>query len=88
MDSNTPQSNESQGNDLEQRVRAVIESFKPYIQADGGDIEFVGMKDDGVVQVRLHGACRGCPASQMTLKNGVERQLRERIPEVTGVEGL
>ncbi|MBP7746612.1 MAG: NifU family protein [Phycisphaerae bacterium] len=69
---------------LAERTRAVIESFRPYIQADGGDIEFVGI-EDGVVQVRLKGACSGCPHAAMTLQMGVERHLRERVPEIKGV---
>jgi Fe-S cluster biogenesis protein NfuA len=69
---------------LDERTREVIESFRPYIQADGGDIEFVGVQD-GIAQVRLHGACTGCPHAAMTLQMGVERHLRERVPEIKGV---
>jgi Fe-S cluster biogenesis protein NfuA len=72
---------------LEERVRAVIESFRPYIQADGGDIEFVGVENN-VAQVRLQGACVGCPHAAMTLQAGVERHLKERVPEITGVVNL
>jgi len=72
---------------LEQRTREVIESFRPYIQADGGDIEFVGV-ENGIAQVRLQGACVGCPHAAMTLQMGVERHLRERVPEIKGVENL
>ena len=72
---------------LEERVREVIESFRPYIQADGGDIEFVAV-EDAVVKVRLQGACTSCPMSQVTLKMGVEKQLRERVPEVQSVEAV
>jgi len=68
-----------------QRVVEVIETIRPAIQSDGGDLEFVDMKDDGVVQVRLHGACIGCPSANMTLKMGVERYLKENVPEVTAV---
>lgn len=57
------------------------------LQADGGDIELVEI-DGGVVKVRLKGACAGCPMSQMTIKNGVERLLKEQIPEVTSVESV
>ncbi|MBU0637351.1 MAG: NifU family protein [Planctomycetes bacterium] len=70
---------------MRDRVSQVIESFRPFIQADGGDIELVDVRDDGSVAVRLKGACVGCPMSAMTLKAGVERHLRERIPEVTEV---
>jgi Fe-S cluster biogenesis protein NfuA len=55
------------------------------VQEDGGDLEFVGVDDQGVVSVRLHGACVGCPSSAMTLKHGIERHLRERVPEVREV---
>ena len=69
---------------LADRTREVIESFRPYIQADGGDIEFIGVQD-GIAQVRLKGACSGCPHAAMTLQMGVERHLRERVPEIKGV---
>jgi Fe-S cluster biogenesis protein NfuA len=69
-----------------ERVEAVIERIRPAVQSDGGDLELVGVTDEGVVQVRLHGACIGCPSSSMTLHMGIERNVREKIPEVTGVE--
>jgi len=72
------------GMSLEERTRRVIESFRPYIQADGGDIELIGV-EDGIAQVRLRGACRGCPHAAVTLQMGVERHLREQIPEIKGV---
>ena len=72
---------------IAERAREVIESFRPYIQADGGDIDFVGY-EDGVVTVRLRGACAGCPHAAMTLKMGVERHLRERVPEIKEVVNL
>ena len=65
------------------RVSMVIERLRPSIQADGGDIEVVSVDDDGLVTIRLHGACVGCPSSSMTLKLGVERNLKENVPEVT-----
>ena len=68
------------------RVEAVIERIRPAVQSDGGDLELVDVTDEGVVQVRLHGACIGCPSSGMTLHMGIERNVREKIPEVTGVE--
>ena len=61
--------------------------FGPSLQADGGDVELVEVVD-GVVKVRLKGACAGCPMSQMTLKNGIERFLKEEIPEVKSVESV
>lgn len=70
------------------RVAALLERIRPAIQLDGGDLELVEVRDDGVVAVRLHGACVGCPSSEITLRAGVERQLRDHIPEVTGVESI
>ena len=64
-------------------VAAVLELIRP--QADGGDVQLVDVSDDGVVTVELQGACKGCPMSQMTLANGVERILKERVPGVTKV---
>jgi Fe-S cluster biogenesis protein NfuA len=70
---------------LRQRVQGVIDLIRPAVQADGGDIELVDVTGDGVVQIRFHGACHGCPSSHMTLQMGIERNLREQIPEVTQV---
>ena len=67
------------------RVQGVIDLIRPAVQADGGDIELVDVAADGLVQVRFHGACHGCPSSSMTLHMGIERNLRERVPEVTRV---
>ena len=67
------------------KVQGVIDLIRPAVQADGGDIELVDVSDAGVVQIRFHGACHGCPSSSMTLHQGIERNLRERIPEVTRV---
>lgn len=69
-----------------QRVEQVIERIRPAVQSDGGDLELVNVTDEGVVQVRLHGACIGCPSSTMTLHMGIERNVREKVPEVTAVE--
>ena len=68
------------------RVEQVIERIRPAVQSDGGDLELVAVTDEGVVQVRLHGACIGCPSSGMTLHMGIERNVREKVPEVTAVE--
>lgn len=73
------------GQSVRDRVDAVLAQIRPMIQADGGDIQLVNVDDKGLVQVRLQGACVGCPASQMTLKMGVERNLMEKVPEVTEV---
>ena len=70
---------------FEQKVKEIIESIRPMLQNDGGDIELVGVQPDNSVQVRLQGACRGCPGAQMTLKMGVERLLKENVPEVKQV---
>jgi Fe-S cluster biogenesis protein NfuA len=67
-------------------VQAVLDKIRPALQADGGDVELVDVTEDGVVKVALQGACRGCPMSQLTLANGVERVLKENLPEVTRVE--
>ena len=67
---------------LSERIAEVIETIKPMLQNDGGDIELVSVEEDNTVKVRLKGACKGCPGAQMTLKMGVERLLKERIPEV------
>jgi Fe-S cluster biogenesis protein NfuA len=68
-----------------ERVQGVINLIRPAVQADGGDIELVDVTPAGVVQIRFHGACHGCPSSTMTLQMGIERNLRERVPEITQV---
>ncbi len=72
---------------MEEQVKAVLEKIRPSLQADGGDVEFVAV-NAGVVQVRLKGACAGCPMSQMTLKSGIEKFLKREIPGVLSVEGV
>lgn len=79
---------EATGNGLKERVQEVLNEVRPSLQRDGGDVEFVDLGDDGVVKVRLTGACAGCPMSQMTLQMGIQRVLQEKIPEVKGVEGV
>lgn len=71
---------------MQERVQAALDLIRPALQADGGDVELVEVGDDGVVKVKLVGACRGCPMSQLTLANGVERVLKEQVPEVVRVE--
>jgi Fe-S cluster biogenesis protein NfuA len=73
---------------MREKVEAVINELRPALQADGGDIELVDVTEEGIVKVRLQGACRGCPGATMTLKMGVERMLRQRIPEVKTVENV
>jgi len=71
------------------KVQEVIERIRPMLQADGGDIELVDVNEEtGVVSVRLQGACKGCPGAAMTLKMGVERHLKEKVPAVTSVEAV
>ncbi|HEY72383.1 MAG: hypothetical protein B6I35_15105 [Anaerolineaceae bacterium 4572_32.2] len=73
---------------LQEQVEKSLGSIRPSLQADGGDVELVGVDDEGVVSVRLTGACRGCPMSTLTLKMGIERTLRAQIPEVKSVEAV
>lgn len=73
---------------LQDRVERILNLIRPAVQADGGDLELVNITPDRVVQIRLHGACVGCPSSTITLKVGIERNLKEHIPEIRGVESL
>lgn len=73
---------------MKERVQTALDKIRPALQADGGDVELVEVTDDGVVKVALQGACRGCPMSQLTLANGVERVLKQEIPEVVRVEAV
>lgn len=79
---------ETQSTSLSDKVSAVIDLIRPAVQSDGGDIEFVEVSDEGVVSIRMHGACVGCPSSDMTLRIGIERTLKDRIPEITKVEAV
>jgi Fe-S cluster biogenesis protein NfuA len=72
---------------MQEQVQKAIDKIRPALQRDGGDVELVSV-EDGVVKVRLQGACKGCPMSQMTLKNGIEKFLQKEIPEVVRVEGV
>ena len=72
---------------MRERVEKALEKIRPALQADGGNIELVDVTD-GVVKVKLTGACGGCPMSQMTLKMGVERTLKQQVPEVKSVESV
>ncbi|HHZ20251.1 MAG TPA: NifU family protein [Firmicutes bacterium] len=73
---------------MKEKVQAVLEKVRPSLQADGGDVQLVDVTSDGVVKVRLQGHCAGCPMSQMTLKNGIERLLKSEVPEVQRVESV
>ena len=70
---------------MRDRVAETLETIRPFLQRDGGDVELVDVSDDGIVQVRLTGACCGCPMSQMTLSEGIERELKAQVPEVKQV---
>lgn len=71
---------------MRDKVEAVLEKTRPGLQADGGDVELVDVTEEGVVKLRLTGACHGCPMSRVTLHHWIERELRSQIPEVTAVE--
>jgi len=73
---------------MEREVRAALDGIRPTLQADGGDVELVEVTEDGVVRVRLQGACHGCPMAQMTIKNGIERVLKEQVSGITEVEAV
>lgn len=68
--------------ELLQRINSAIESVRPYLNADGGDVELIDVTDDMTVKVRLTGACEGCPFSMMTLKAGIEQAIRRNAPEI------
>ncbi len=72
---------------MKDKVTEALDKVRPSLQADGGDVELVDVAD-GVVKVKLKGACAGCPMSQMTLKNGIERYLKQAVPEVKSVESV
>jgi len=69
---------------MREKVEEVLEQIRPYLKADGGDVELLDV-EEGIVRVRLIGACGGCPMSMLTLKNGIERLLKEQLPEVSEV---
>ena len=70
---------------FEEQIKTALEDVRPQLQADGGDVEFVTVSDDGIVSVKLQGKCNGCPMSQMTVKLGIETYLKKKIPRVTSV---
>ncbi len=72
--------------ELETRVKSVIDQVRPYLEADGGNIQFINLTDDNVVNVELQGACATCPMSIMTLKQGVEQAMKKAIPQIKSVE--
>ncbi|MFC1627942.1 NifU family protein [Gemmatimonadota bacterium] len=78
---------ENQADDLKGRVQAVLETLRPALQMDGGDAELVDVKE-GIVLLRLMGACAGCPMSTMTLKMGIEQRMKAEVPEIVSVEAV
>ena len=72
----------------EKLLKEVLEEIRPNLQADGGDMNYIGVDDDGVVKLELQGACAGCPMSSLTLSMGIERILKEHVPGVTRVESV
>jgi Fe-S cluster biogenesis protein NfuA len=72
---------------MKESVQAALDKIRPMLQRDGGDVELVDV-EGGIVKVRLQGACKGCPMSQMTLKNGIEKFLKQEVPEVDSVESV
>ena len=83
-----PGQNAVEDSELHERVSAIIELMRPTIQADGGDLELVEISSEGDVTVRFHGACVGCPSSTLTLKAGIERNLKAHVPGVRSVSAL
>jgi Fe-S cluster biogenesis protein NfuA len=75
-------------NELESKIKNVLEQIRPYLQSDGGDIRFVELTEDNVVNVELTGACGSCPYSIITLKNGVETAIKKAIPDIKAVEAV
>lgn len=69
-------------------VEAALDEIRPALMADGGNVEFIDANEDGVVLVRLQGACSGCPSASMTLKMGIERTLMEKVPGITAVQAI
>ena len=73
---------------IKENVENALQKVRPSLQADGGDVQLVDVNEDGLVKVKLMGACGGCPMSQMTLKMGIEKILKQNVPEVTSVESV
>ena len=73
---------------MKEKVKEALDKVRPQLQADGGDVELVEVTEGGLVKVRLTGACKGCAMSQMTLKMGIEKFLKQQVPEVTVVDAV
>ena len=74
--------------ELETKVKNVLDQIRPYLQADGGDVEFIELTENKIVNIRLLGMCGNCPHSQMTLKNGIETAVKRVLPEILSVESV
>lgn len=83
-----PSSTAESAAQLNEKVTRILNLIRPAVQSDGGDIELVDITQDGVVRIRLHGACVGCPSSAMTLQVGIERNLRAHVPEIRSVQAV
>ena len=79
---------QANNSELENKIKNVLEQIRPYLQSDGGDIKYIGLTEDNVVNVELTGACGSCPYSIITLKNGVETAIKKPIPAVKAVEAI
>jgi Fe-S cluster biogenesis protein NfuA len=89
MPTSAPASKQSSGEpSLKEQVVKVLNLIRPAVQSDGGDLELVDITPEGVVQIRLHGACVGCPSSTMTLQVGIERNLKAHVPQVRSVQAV
>lgn len=73
---------------LHDKVQHVINRIRPAVQSDGGDVELVEITKNNIARIRLHGACVSCPSSTVTLRDGIERNIREKVPEILGVERI
>ena len=73
---------------MKEKVEAALAQVRPMLQRDGGDVELAEITDDGIVKVRLQGACQGCPMAQMTLQMGIERVLKEMVPDIKSVQAV
>lgn len=73
---------------MKEQVQEALDKIRPALQRDGGDVELVDVTDDGVVKVKLQGACGGCPMSQMTLKMGIEKVVKQALPQIKSVEAV
>lgn len=83
-----PHFSASVADDLRDRIESTLDTIRPALQIDGGDVEYVGVDEDGVLQLRLMGACGACPISSMTVKHGIERRILATIPEVREVQAI